>query len=57
MTQKLFKTFLDEIYFKGPKQNYITNKTDVYLNDDFWSLDISDLRDYSPENNRGYRFV
>ena len=57
MTQKNIKIFINEIYSKPPKKNYITNKTDVYLIDDIWSLDISDLKDYGPENNRGYRYV
>ena len=29
MTQKTISTFINEIYSKGPKQNFITNKTDV----------------------------
>ena len=57
MTQKNFKIFINEIYSKPPKKNYITNKTDVYFIDDIWSLDILDLKDYGPENNRGYRYV
>ena len=57
MTQKNIKIFINEIYSKGPKRNYATNKTDVYFIDDIWSLDILDLRDYGPENNRGYRYV
>ena len=57
MTQKNIKIFINEIYSKGPKRNYATNKTDVCFIDDIWSLDISDLRDYGPENNRGYRYV
>ena len=57
MTQKNIKIFINEIYSKPPKKNYITNKTDVYYIDDIWSLDILDLKDYSPENNRGYRYV
>ena len=36
---------------------YPTNKTDVYHIDDIWSLDILDLKDYGPKNNRGYRYV
>ena len=56
MTQKNIKIFINEIYSKPPKRNYITNKTDVYHIDDIWSLDILDLKDYGPENNRGYRF-
>ena len=57
MTQKNIKIFINEIYSKGPRQSYPTNKTDVYHIDDTWSLDILDLKDYGPENNRGYRYV
>ena len=57
MTQKNIKIFINEIYSKGPKRNYATNKTDVYYIDDIWSLDILDLKDYGPENNKGYRYV
>ena len=57
MTQKNIKIFINEIYSKPPKKNYITNKTDVYHIDDIWSLDILDLKDYGPENNRGHRYV
>ena len=57
MTQKNIKIFVNEIYSKPPKKNYATNKTDVYHIDDFWSLDILDLKDYGPENNKNYRFV
>ena len=57
MTQKNIKIFINETYSKSPKKNYDTNKTDVYYIDDIWSLDILDLKDYGPENNRGYRYV
>ena len=57
MSQKNIKIFINEIYSKPPKKNYITNKTDVYFIDDIWSLDILDLKDYGPEINRGYRYV
>ena len=57
MTQKNIKVFINEIYSKPPRRNYPTNKTDVYHIDDIWSLDILDLKDYGPENNRGYRYV
>ena len=57
MTQKNIKIFINEIYSKGPKKYYPTNETDVYHIDDTWSLDILDLKDYGPENNRGYRYV
>ena len=57
MTQRNIKIFINEIYSKPPRKNYVTNKTDVYHIDDIWSLDILDLKDYGPENNRGYRYV
>ena len=57
MTQKNIKIFINEIYSRGAKTNYATNKTDVYHIDDTWSLDILDLKDYGPKNNRGYRYV
>ena len=57
MTQKNIKIFTNEIYSKPPKKNYVSNKTNVYHIDDIWSLDIPDLKDYGPENNRGYRYV
>ena len=57
MSQKNIKIFINEIYSKGPRKKYPTNKTDVYHIDDIWSLDILDLKDYGPENNRGYRYV
>ena len=57
MTQKNIKIFMNEIYSKPPKKNYATNKTDVYHIDDIWSLDILDLKDYGPKNNRGQSYV
>ena len=57
MTQKTIKIFINEIYSKPSKKNYSTNKTDVYHIHDMWSLDISDLKDYGPENKRIYRYV
>ena len=57
MTQKTIKIFRDEIYSKPRKKNYPTNKTDVYYIGFLWSLDILDLKDCGPENNRVYRFL
>ena len=57
MTQKNIKIFINEIYSKPPKKYYPTNKTDIYYIDDIWSLDILDLKNYGPKNNRGYRYV
>ena len=48
---------MNETYSKGPRKNYATIKTDVYHIDEIWSLDILDLKDYGPENNRKYRYV
>ena len=31
MTQKSIKNSVDEIYSKAPKNNYVTNKTNVYF--------------------------
>ena len=57
MSQKNIKIFTNEVYSKPPKKNYSTNKTNVYYIDDIWSLDILDLKDYGPKNNKGYRYV
>ena len=57
MTQKNIKIFINEIYSKLPKKYYNTNNTNVYYIGDTWSLDILDLKDYGPKNNRGYRYV
>ena len=57
MSQKNIKIFLNEFCSKPPKNYYPTNKTDVFYIDDVWSLDILELKDYGPENNRGYRYV
>ena len=57
MTQKTFKFFIVEIYSKPPKKKWTTNKTKVHHNDDLWSLDILDFKDYGEENNRSYRYV
>ena len=48
MSQKIIKIFINEIYSKRLKKNHV---------DDTWSLDILDLKDYGPENNRNYRYV
>ena len=53
MTQKNNEIFINEIYSKGSKRNYATNKTDVYHIDEIWSLDILDLKDYGPKNITG----
>ena len=57
MTQKSVKVLIDEFCSKPPKKNYLTNKTDVYHFDGIWTLDILDLKDYGPENNRGDRYI
>ena len=57
MTRKTIKIFVDEIYSTPLKKNYNTNKRDVYHFDDIWSLDVLDLNDNGPENNRGFEYV
>ena len=57
MTQKSIKIFINEICSKPPKNDYATDKTDVYHVDDIWSLDILDLKNYGPENKRNYKYV
>ena len=57
MSQKSIKSFINQIYSRPPKKKHKTNKTDVYQIDEVWSLDILDLKDYGPENNRGYRYA
>ena len=57
MTQKSIKIFINEIYSKPPKEIYDPNRTDVYHVDNIWSLDILDIKDYGPENNRNYGIV
>ena len=57
MVQKTIKNLTIENYSKPPKKNYATNKIDVYHITDIWIFDILVLKDYGPENNRGYRYV
>ena len=57
MTQKSIKKFINETFSKPRKRNYATNKTNNYHIDDRWSSDTLDLKDYGPENKRGYRYV
>ena len=57
MKQKSVKIFINEFSSKGPRKSYPTNETDVHHIDEIWSLDILDLKDYGPKNNRGYRYV
>ena len=57
MSQKSIKITKNENYSKPPKKNYTRNRTDVYHIYRIWSLDILDLQDYGPEDNRGYRYV
>ena len=57
MTQKNIKIFINEIYSNPPKKNYASNKTEVDRIEANWSLDILDLKNYGPENNRGCRYV
>ena len=53
----LIKIFINEIYSRPPNKNYETNKTMNKSIDDTWSSDLLDMNDYSPKNNRGYRYI
>ena len=57
MSQKSIEIIINDIYSNPPKKKYSTNKTAVYHIDDIWRIDILDLKDYGPENNRGCRYV
>ena len=57
MTLKTIAVSLNETDFKPAKNNYSTNKTDVYHIDDTWSLDILYYKDYASENKRYYGYV
>ena len=57
MTHRKISIFIDEVFSKASKKNYITNKSDVSCIDDTWSLVFLDLNDFGPENNRGYRLL
>ena len=58
MTKKdLTKVFIDEIYSKPPKRNYLINKI-VYNNiDEIRSIDLADMIDYKTSNNKVYRYI
>ena len=53
MTQKTIKTFKEEIYSEPPKNNNITSKTDTFPNDNTWSLDELNSKNYDLENIGG----
>ena len=70
--QKRLGTLEENFSMNGPENNqnfykwnllqttqkkYSTNKTDVYQIEDFWTIDIIDLKDYGPENNRMWRYI
>ena len=48
MTQRKNETFANDTFSEAPKKKNVTNKTDVHLIDDAWSLDIIDLEDFGP---------
>ena len=56
MTQKPIKVF-ETKFIANHLKRFMLQKTDVYHIDDISSLDILDLKNYGPENNRGYRYV
>ena len=57
MTQKTIKVFFEEIFLKQTKNKYSTKKTYVLYIDEYWCLEILEVKDYSSENLRGYIFI
>ena len=51
------KIFIDEIYSKGPKRIYPTNKIVYNHIDEIWSIDLADMIDYKFSNNKGFRYI
>ena len=49
--------FIDGNFSKKPKKKYHTNKNDVYHIHDSRSLENLGLKEYSPETDRGFRYV
>ena len=44
ITQISINVFVVEIYAQAPKKIFACNRTDVYLIDDTWSLDLLDIK-------------
>ena len=57
MKKDLTKIFINEMYCEPPLRNYPTNKTIIKSFDDTCSSDLVDMNDYSPKNNRDYRYI
>ena len=45
--------FYQRYLFETTWKTYPANKTDVYHIDDIWSLDVLNLKNYGPQNNKG----
>ena len=58
MTLEINQNFQNRNFCESTQRelSHKQNQTDVCI-DDLWILDILDLKNYSPENNRGYRYV
>ena len=57
MKRDLIKRFIDEIHSKPPIKNYPTNKIKYNYIDETWSIDLADMIDYKPSNNKGFRYI
>ena len=57
MTQKTIKIFIDEICSEPPKKKNSSKRTDVIYIGDIWSLDIFNIKNYDPGNNRNKKYV
>ena len=52
----LTRMFIDEIYFKPPKKNYLTSKVVYNHIDEIWIIDLADMIDYKI-SNKGFRYI
>ena len=57
MKRDLIKRFIDEIHSKPPIKNYPTNKIIYNHIDETWSIDLADMIDYKPSNNKRFRNI
>ena len=57
MKRDITKIFIDEVYSKPPRKNYLTNKVDYNFVDEIWSIDLADMIDYKFSNNKRFRYI
>ena len=48
---------MTEIYASPPEKKYADNKIDIYYIHDTCSMDLRDINDYGPKNNKCFRLI